>query len=205
MHHVFVDYENTQPVLHEQLQPDAVAVTVFYGATMKSRNAATKEGQYLRQFGTNARAVKISGSGANALDFHIAFYAGKAAAMDPTASISIVSADTGFDPLIAHLRASGVPAVRSPTLDKLPAAMQIQKMNARERAVWVLPQIQPATGYTPKTLTRKLQRRFLRCLADVEVDAVRQHVEKACPEIYVRSAKPQAGGVHADAAEGAAD
>ena len=48
--------------------------------------------------------VKISGTGPNALDFHIAFYIGQFAEKDPGANFYIVSQDAGFDPLLNHLK-----------------------------------------------------------------------------------------------------
>jgi hypothetical protein len=65
--------------------------------------------------------VQISGSGPNALDFHIAFYIGQFAAQDPTACFHIVSNDTGFDPLIEHLKSRKISAARTPSIDSIPA------------------------------------------------------------------------------------
>ena len=49
--------------------------------------------------------MKIGGNGKNALDFYLAFYVGDLAAKDPEAGFHILSDDTGFDPLIKHLKA----------------------------------------------------------------------------------------------------
>src|SRR5690606_684627 len=50
--------------------------------------------------------------GKNALDFHIAFYMGKTSASDPGSEFVVISKDTGYDPLLRHLRASGIKATR---------------------------------------------------------------------------------------------
>ncbi|MGR9108204.1 MAG: PIN domain-containing protein [Gammaproteobacteria bacterium] len=52
----------------------------------------------------NAKYVKISGNGPNALDFHVAFYIGQLASSDPADYDHMISNYTGFDPLIKHLQ-----------------------------------------------------------------------------------------------------
>ena len=64
--------------------------------------------------------MRISGNGPNALDFHIAYYIGRISHEDADAFFHIVSRDTGFDPLIAHLKDNGVLAKRSASLDAIP-------------------------------------------------------------------------------------
>lgn len=68
--------------------------------------------------GERAQYIQIAGSGPNALDFHIAFYIGEIAAKDPAASFRVISKDTGFDPLLKHLRARGISATRSASVGK---------------------------------------------------------------------------------------
>jgi hypothetical protein len=54
----------------------------------------------------------MNGSGKNALDFHIAYYVGKYAEIDPKGTFRIISKDKGFDPLIEHLRAADIDCSR---------------------------------------------------------------------------------------------
>ena len=56
--------------------------------------------------------VRLTTSGRNALDFALAYYVGRAVAADPTGHFHIVSKDTGFDPLIEHLRSRHIHADR---------------------------------------------------------------------------------------------
>jgi hypothetical protein len=56
--------------------------------------------------------VRLSFSGKNALDFALAYYVGRAVMADPTGHFHIVSRDTGFDPLIEHLRSRHIHAHR---------------------------------------------------------------------------------------------
>jgi hypothetical protein len=55
----------------------------------------------------------MDGNGTNALDFHIAYYIGRLAAKCPDAYFHIISKDTGFDPLIKHLKGQGISCQRS--------------------------------------------------------------------------------------------
>src|SRR5690606_40973713 len=57
--------------------------------------------------------VRISGSGRNALDFHIAFHIGLIAAAERDVFFHVISKDSGFDPLITHLKGRKVFAARS--------------------------------------------------------------------------------------------
>ncbi len=75
---------------------------VFIGANQTK--VPFEVAQAMQAMGSNAEYVKIAGNGSNALDFHIAFYIGQLAAADPTAFFHIISKDSGFDPLIAHLK-----------------------------------------------------------------------------------------------------
>jgi PIN domain-containing protein len=78
---------------------------VFYGVTQKKLpEELVVQAQPL---GARLQWVKISGQGPNALDFHIAFYLGKEFATMPKSDCTILSDDTGFDPLIRHAHSLG--------------------------------------------------------------------------------------------------
>src|SRR5690606_41861527 len=62
--------------------------------------------------GSRAEYVKIASNGSNALDFHIAFYIGQLATKEPESYFHIVSKDTGFDPLIQHLKGKKIQVSR---------------------------------------------------------------------------------------------
>ena len=68
----------------------------------------------------NAEYISLASSGSNALDFHIAYYIGNLSAQEPSAFFHVVSKDTGFDPLIAHLRTKGMLAQRSTSISSMP-------------------------------------------------------------------------------------
>ena len=104
MHYILIDHENVQPADLAGLDADSAYVFVFTGAQQKVGIALIEAVQNL---GERGRFIRISGNGPNALDFHIACYLGQWIVRDPTATFLIVSNDTGFDPLIAHINTSG--------------------------------------------------------------------------------------------------
>lgn len=111
---ILIDFENVQPAALGRLQPGATRVKVFLGQQQSKLTLDLVKA--LQPFGTDAEYIQISGSGPDAVDFHIAFYIGRLAAADPKASFTIVSKDKGFDPLVKHLNALGIDCRRLPDL-----------------------------------------------------------------------------------------
>jgi hypothetical protein len=101
---LFVDLENVQKV-DLSLVPGDARVMIFYGITQKKLpEELVVQAQPL---GPRLQWIKISGQGPNALDFHIAFYLGQELANHPTSECTILSRDTGFDPLTRHSQSLG--------------------------------------------------------------------------------------------------
>jgi len=100
-HFMLIDFENVQPTSLGALQGGEHQVRVFVGA---SQNRVPLElAAALQALGSNAEYIQITGNGSNALDFHIAYAIGHLSALHPDARFTIVSRDTGFDPLIKYL------------------------------------------------------------------------------------------------------
>lgn len=116
-HFVLSDFENVQFKEIGALKPGECRIKLFIGHSQTKLSVELFEA--LQPFGADAEIVRISGNGPNALDFHIAFYVGRLAAEFPGSRFSIISRDTGFDPLIKHLASQGIGCVR---LAKVPAA-----------------------------------------------------------------------------------
>ncbi|MCF7749610.1 NYN domain-containing protein [Bacillus subtilis subsp. subtilis] len=116
--HVLIDYENVQPRTLAALRGPAFRVLVFVGAGQARISIDVAEA--LHALGPDARYIRCSGNGSNALDFHIAFYIGELASQTPGDVFHIVSKDTGFDPLVTHLRARGLQVSRVPSVESLP-------------------------------------------------------------------------------------
>lgn len=101
-HYILIDYENVQPDNLAQLTDPAFRVLVFVGD--KQVKITFELAAAMQALGARGEYVKIEGNGLNALDFHIAFYIGQLASCDKHSQFHIISKDTGFDPLIRHLK-----------------------------------------------------------------------------------------------------
>lgn len=118
-HFVFVDFENVQPENLSLLHGGPYKIKVFLGSHQTRIPLAMARA--LQVFGTDVEYLQIDGNGKNALDFHIAYYIGRLAAENPDACFHVVSNDTGFDPLLSHLRAQGILCYRPRTVGEIPA------------------------------------------------------------------------------------
>ncbi|MFC2974695.1 PIN domain-containing protein [Azotobacter bryophylli] len=116
--YILVDYENVQPKDIGLLQDGPFKVKVFLGPTQAKIPVSLATS--LQVLGTNAEYIQLETAGSNALDFHIAYYIGVLATEDPTGFFHIISKDTGFDPLIKHLKARRIFAQRSLSIAEIP-------------------------------------------------------------------------------------
>jgi len=116
--YVLIDFENVQPRNLELLTKHPFRVYVFVGASQTKVSFDLADSMQL--LGNNAKYIKISGNGQNALDFHIAYYVGELAAKDPDARFYIVSKDKGFDTLIDHLTKRKIRIQRVKDLVEIP-------------------------------------------------------------------------------------
>lgn len=116
--YVLIDFENVQPKNLEVLSRHPFKVLVFVGASQTKVPYDLAEA--MQQLGENARYIKIGGNGNNALDFHIAFYVGELSSQEPEAYFHIISKDTGFDPLIKHLKTRKIRIYREKDLAEIP-------------------------------------------------------------------------------------
>ena len=130
-HYVLVDFENVQPRNLGLLRGGGFRIKVFLGSQQGKLDLDFVRA--VQAFGEDAEYIQMAGSGKNALDFHLAYFLGKLSAEHPDAAFSIISRDTGFDPLVRYLKANGIeckrsaavtdiPHIKSPTLTPAPAA-----------------------------------------------------------------------------------
>jgi len=108
--YILIDFENVQPKDLSVFDAEHFKIIVFVGANQKK--VPIELAKALQPFGSKAEYIQITGSGSNALDFHIAFYIGWLVKQDSSAHFYIISKDKGFDPLIRHLKAKGIPVTR---------------------------------------------------------------------------------------------
>lgn len=116
--HVLIDFENVHVRSLELLKGEHFRVMVFLGP--KNTKLPVDLVLAMQAFGTRGEYVMLESPGANALDFHVAFHLGRLAAEDPGGFFHIISKDTGFDPLIQHLKARKVFSARSPSIEEMP-------------------------------------------------------------------------------------
>jgi hypothetical protein len=116
--YVLIDFENVQPKNLELLTTHPFKVFVFVGASQTKVPFDLADSMQL--LGNDAKYIKISGNGQNALDFHIAYYVGELAAKDPDAHFHIISKDKGFDQLITHLKGRKISIQREKDLVEIP-------------------------------------------------------------------------------------
>mgnify|MGYP000887708328 CR=1 FL=1 len=178
--HVLIDFENVQPESLAGLQQDHFKVLVFVGANQTK--VPFEVAQAMQAMGTKAEYVKIAGTGSNALDFHIAFYIGQLAAADPTAFFHIISKDTGFDPLIAHLKSKKIFAARETAISDIPLVKATVKKTPEERLQIVLEKLRLSKATKPrtlKTLASHINALFQKQLSESDVSDLISSLSKA--------------------------
>ncbi len=114
--YLYIDYENVQDVKIDVIKK-AVKVTIIVG---KDQTKIPIELiQKTQPFGDAVEWIRVNGKGQNALDFFIAFFLGRDIATDKEKTFIIYSKDTGYDPLINHLKKSGIKAKRIVSFQEL--------------------------------------------------------------------------------------
>jgi hypothetical protein len=115
---VLVDFENVQPKDIGLLKGGPFKVKVFLGPN--HFKVPVTLAAALQPLGGDAEYVLLETAGNNAVDFQIAYYIGVLSSEDPTAYFHIISKDSGFDPLIKHLKGRKVFAHRSACIADMP-------------------------------------------------------------------------------------
>lgn len=171
--YVLIDYENVQPAAIEALEREHFHVIVFVGANQAK--VTYEVASVLQRLGDRASYIKITGTGSNALDFHIAYYIGQLAAKEPDAYFHIVSKDTGFDPLIQHLKTKKVSASRVKAVADLPLVKAAGSKSVSERVSAVVANLAQRGASRPrtlKTLGSTINALFQKTLSESEVEHI---------------------------------
>lgn len=177
---VLIDFESVQTQSLTVLAPDFFRVKVFVGATQSKLPFSLVTS--IQQMGDRAEYIKISGVGPNALDFHIAYYIGRIAAQEPETFFHIISKDTGFDPLIQHLKEMDIFCDRCPSLEEIPAVKAMQAKSPQERSVLFLSRLLQPKATKPRTekkLRSAIAAHFQQQLTDADVSAVAEALQQA--------------------------
>lgn len=126
--HVLIDYENVQPEDLELLKLGPFKIKLFLGPNQLKLPASLVIS--MQQLGDNAAYIPLTTAGKNALDFHIAYYIGQLSAHEPNAYFHIISKDSGFDPLVEHLKSRKIAVKRSPSIAAMPMFHQAAAQQA---------------------------------------------------------------------------
>lgn len=177
--YVLIDFESVQTTSLELLTHDHFKVIVFVGAHQGKLPFEVAES--LQQLGSRAEYIKISGRGPNALDFHIAYYIGRLAVEEPSAYFHIISKDTGFDPLIQHLRSKKIFAGRVQSVAHIPVVRSSNCTSPQERIAIILAKLQQLKAAKPrtiKTLSSTIGSLFQNQLSEAQIELLVQSLAK---------------------------
>jgi hypothetical protein len=171
--YVLIDYESVQPASIAVLEQECFKVMIFVGE--KQAKVSFDVAASLQRVGAKAAYVKMAGSGPNALDFHIAFYIGQLSAAEPDAYFHIISKDTGFDPLVAHLKTKKIFAARSKDVSEIPMVKTSKAKTPTDRLAAILANLRQrgaAKPRTVKTLSSTINALFQRSLSEAELTSL---------------------------------
>jgi hypothetical protein len=171
--YVLIDFENVQPKNLEILSRHPFKVLVFVGANQAKVPYDLAEA--MQKLGENARYIKIGGNGNNALDFHIAFYVGQLSIEEPDAYFHIISKDTGFDPLIRHLRTRKIRTHREKDLAEIPLLQMSTATSNDEKIAAIVKNLAGRGQSRPrkvKTLANTINSLFTQKLQENELMAI---------------------------------
>lgn len=177
--YLLIDYENVQPSTLALLSGYPFKVLVFVGASQSK--VSLEFAKALQALGSDAEYVQISGSGSNALDFHIAYTIGELSKIDPAAYFHIISKDSGFDPLITYARKRGVFISRSKDIADIPLLRVSNAKTIGEKADAVVRNLTSRGAARPrklKTLSNTINALFLKTLEEKELTQLIRELEK---------------------------
>lgn len=168
--YILVDFENVRPQNLELLAKQPVIVYVFVGANQAK--VPFDLAMTLQQLGERGKYIKIDGTGRNALDFHIAFYLAELATQQPDAYFHIISKDTGFDPLIRHLRSRKLRVQREKDLAEIPVLGMSTSVSSDEKIAAIVKNLEARGHSKPrkvKTLANAINSLFSKNLEEAEL------------------------------------
>lgn len=171
--YVLIDFENVQPKNLEILKNHPFKIFVFVG--QNQTKIPFDLASAMQEFGEEAKYIKISGDGKNSLDFHIAYYIGRLSLEDPSGYFHIISKDTGFDPLIRHLRAEKIRIHREKDLAEIPL-LRISSAADEDETIEAIVKNLAGRGQSRprkvKTLANTINTLFAKKLGEEELNAL---------------------------------
>ena len=181
--YVLIDLENVQPKNLEILKGHDFKILVFVGE--KQARIPFELASALQAFGTNAEYIKIEGSGPNALDFHIAFYIGYIVQHNPNSYFHIISKDTGFDPLVRHLKSKKISAQRHKDVSDIPILKIVSATTKKEKISTIIEFLHARGNGKPRTIVtlgNAINSLFMKKLEQSELDEL---IIELCAQSYI--------------------
>ena len=181
-HYILIDYENVQTKSLSMLQGASnqeFRIMVFVGANQSKIPIELVSS--MQSFGTKAKYVQITGSGRNALDFHIAYYLGKLTESDRDAIFHVISKDTGYDQLIKHLKGMRIDVTRQKDLFDIPWLSSANKKPADEQITAIVKNLSARGSSRPrkmKTLKNSINSLFDNKLDPGKIDSLVQDLQE---------------------------
>ena len=154
IHYILIDYENVQTKSLSVLQGapnQAFRIMVFVGANQSKIPIELVSS--MQSFGDKAEYIRITGSGRNALDFHIAYYLGALTEREPKAIFRVISKDTGYDQLIRHLKGKHINVTRQKDLFDIPWLSSANKKPADEQLTAIVENLSARGSSRPRKVT----------------------------------------------------
>lgn len=177
--YVLIDFENVQPKNLEILSNHFFKVLVFVGASQAK--IPFELAAAMQHLGDDAQYIKTGGNGKNALDFHLAFYVGELAVKDSDACFHIISKDTGFDPLIKHLKARKIRIQREKDLAEIPVLRMSAATSDDEKVAAIVKNLAGRGHSRPrkvKTLANTINTLFTKKLEEKELMSLINELQK---------------------------
>lgn len=168
--YILIDYENIQPKSLDSLAGYPFKVLVFTGKNQPK--VPVDFASSLQALGCDSGYVQIEGNGPNASDFHIAFYVGQLSERYPDASFHIISKDTGFDPLIRHLKSKKIAVRRENDLTKLSLPKTANARSTKDKIADIVKDLNARGPHRPrkvKTLKNTINAIFKNTLEETEL------------------------------------
>ena len=181
-HYILIDYENVQTKSLSVLlgaPNQAFRIMVFVGANQSKLPIELV--QSMQSFGEKAEYIQITGSGRNALDFHIAYYLGALTEHDPNAIFHVISKDTGYDQLIKHLKSKRINVARQKDLFDIPWLSSANKKPADEQITAIVRNLSARGSSRPrkvKTLKNSINSLFDNKLDPEKIDSLVQDLQE---------------------------
>jgi len=179
LNYILIDFENIQPNNLELLLGNNQAFKVLLLVGNNQTKIPIDLALAMQQLG--GQYVKINGTGKNNLDFHLSFYLGELIAKEPQAYFHIISEDTGFDPLIVHLKSRKIKIQRTKTLGEILAIQVVKANTLDEKIVIIVNNLSGRKQSKPnkvKTLTSSINSLFGKKLTEQELSNLINELQK---------------------------